>query len=101
AALSDPGQPLVSFELDSPDHLAIQGLGMFRSMPVAGMIRRNIEDWHISDFQARAAGSLSERDNAEHLSSHGENLALVARNLYENHPDRFQALLERMKRHVP
>jgi len=100
-AQTEPGQPLASFELDSPEQLALKGLGLFRQLPVASRIRRHIEDWHTFDFHARSVQHVPELESAEHISRHGENLALVARYLYENHPDRFGALLERMKQRIP
>lgn len=100
-ALTEPGQPLASFELDSPDQLALKGLGLFRHMLLANRLRRHIEDWHTFDFHARSVQQVPELESAEHISRHGENLALVARHLYENHPERFGALLERMKQRIP
>ncbi|MNJ46664.1 hypothetical protein D3C77_417990 [compost metagenome] len=37
----------------------------------------------------------------DHLSVTGDNLQLVARNIYENYPDVFERILERMKARVP
>jgi predicted ATPase len=90
-----------SHELDSPDILAIKGLGQFRRVSVISQLRRLIEGWHLSDLHVPAARPSQEAGYAEHLSPEGDNLPLVTRHLYENHRDLFAALLEHMKRRVP
>lgn len=87
--------------LEDPSVLAIKGLGQFREFRVVAEFRSLIEDWHISDFHIAEARPSSEIGYAEHLSSRGENVAQVAKYLFENHPDRFDAILEVMKRRVP
>ena len=71
--------------LDSPDLLAIKGLGQFQRFEAASAIRSLIENWHVSDFHISAARTSPDAGVAEHLSSEGENLPLVAQFLYENH----------------
>ena len=87
--------------LESPDILAIKGLGQFKQFRVVSEFRQLIENWHISDFHISDARQSPEEGIAEHLSSHGENLALVAQNLYEHHAGEFKKVLEKMKRRVP
>jgi predicted ATPase len=60
-----------------------------------------LENWHISDFHVSEARPSQEEGLAEHLSVRGDNLALVANYLFENHPDRFGSILDAMKRRVP
>jgi predicted ATPase len=60
-----------------------------------------IEAWHVSDFHISEARPSQEAGVAEHLSASGDNLALVARYLFERHPERFQAVLDKMHVHVP
>lgn len=88
--------------LDSPSTLAIKGLGQFQRFKAANAFRQLIENWHISDFHINLArGSKDAAGFSEHLSVNGENIQLVANNLYQNHPDRFQKVIEVMKRRVP
>lgn len=86
----------------SPDVLAIKGLGQFERFKAASAFRHLIENWHVSDFHINLArGSKDAAGYDEHLSVTGDNLQLVARNIYENYPDVFQTIIERMKHRVP
>jgi predicted ATPase len=85
----------------APDILAIKGLGQFERFKAASAFRAMIEDWHISDFHVSAARPTQEDGFAEHLSTRGDNLSLVASYLFENHPDEFNRVLEAMRRRVP
>jgi predicted ATPase len=88
-------------ELDSPDILAIKGLGQFERFKAASAFRLMIENWHVSDFHVSDARPSQEDGFAEHLSTRGDNLPLVANYLYEQHRERFDRVLEAMKRRVP
>lgn len=56
----------------------------------------------MSDFHINLArGSKEAIGDYEHLSVSGDNLQLVARNIYENHPDVFQQIVTAMKHRVP
>jgi predicted ATPase len=89
-------------QLESPDILAIKGLGQFQRFKAASALRQLIENWHVSDFHISAARGRKEATGVvEHLSETGENLPRVAQYLYENHPEVFQSILQRMKRRVP
>lgn len=88
-------------ELDAPDILAIKGLGQFERFKAASAFRMMIENWHISDFHISEARPSQEDGFAEHLSTRGENLSLVANHLYENHPKNFKRVLQAMQRRVP
>jgi predicted ATPase len=87
--------------LDSQDILAIKGLGQFQRFKAATAFRQLIENWHVSDFHISAARGSKDAAYAEHLSTTGDNLPLVAQYLYENHPDVFNNVLEKMKHRVP
>ncbi|MFA7605616.1 MAG: AAA family ATPase [Rhodocyclaceae bacterium] len=85
-----------------PDSLAISGLGQFERFKAANAFRRLIENWHVSDFHISAArGSKDAVGIDDHLSVTGDNLQLVARNIYENHPDVFERIVQRMRQRVP
>ena len=88
-------------KLGGPDILAIKGLGQFERFKAASAFRNFIENWHVSDFHISEARSSRDAGYAEHLSPTGEDLPLVAQYMYENHPDVFQQLLQRMKERVP
>lgn len=87
--------------LDSPDILAIKGLGQFQRFEAASAFRNLIENWHVSDFHISAARGTQDAGYAEHLSAQGENLPLVTQYLYENHRDRFNKILKAMELRVP
>lgn len=88
--------------LDSPDILAIKGLGQFQRFKAANSFRMLIESWHVSDFHINVARGRKEAIGfADHLSVSGDNLPLVAQNYLENYPEQFKTILERMKNRVP
>lgn len=88
--------------LNSPDMLAIKGLGQFQRFKAANAFRELIENWHVSDFHINAArGSKDAAGASDHLSVSGDNLQLVANNLLENHPKIFRKIIDRMKMRVP
>ncbi|AXJ00707.1 putative ATPase [Cyclonatronum proteinivorum] len=88
-------------KLGSPDILAIKGLGQFDRFKAASAFRSFIENWHVSDFHISEARPVREAGYAEHLSPRGDNLALVAQFMFENHREVFDALLEKMAQRVP
>ncbi|MEO0407711.1 MAG: AAA family ATPase [Cyanobacteria bacterium P01_A01_bin.135] len=89
-------------ELDSPDILAIKGLGQFEKFKAASAFRKLIENWHISDFHiSDARGSKDAAGYEEHLSNSGDNLQLFARNIYENHRKIYEDIIEAMRHRVP
>ncbi len=89
-------------QLDSPDILAVKGLGQFQRFKAAKAFREMLENWHVSDFHINLArGSKDAAGYAEHLSVTGDNLQLVANHIYENYPDKFQTIIRKMKERVP
>lgn len=89
------------FELEDTSVLAIKGLGQFKGFRVVSEFRSLIENWHISDFHITEARPSADAGIEEHLSTSGDNIAQVAKYLYDNHPDIFKKILEAMKRRVP
>jgi len=87
--------------LDSPDILALKGLGQFKRFEAASQLRELIEGWTVSDFHIADARAEPDAAPAEHLSATGDNLALYAQFLKENHPDIFAELLKKMATRVP
>lgn len=89
------------YALDEPSVLAIKGLGQFKEFRVVAEFRSLIESWHISDFHIAEARPSAEVGFSEHLSTRGDNVAQVAQYIYEHHRDRFDKILEVMRRRVP
>ena len=90
-----------SQRLESPDILAIKGLGQFERFQVVSSFRHLIEGWHLSDFHIHAARPSQEAGYAEHLTAEGDNLPLVTQYLYEQHPEVFDHILTCMQQRVP
>lgn len=97
----DTAEQRADYKLDEPDILAIKGLGQFKDFRIVAEFRSLIESWQISDFHIAEARPSSEEGYAEHLSTRGDNLAQVAQYLYTYHPERFNQVLDAMKRRVP
>jgi predicted ATPase len=87
--------------LESPEILALKGLGQFEKFKTISTFRRLIEHWHLSNFHIEDARPSQESAYAEHLSPQGANLPLVTQYLYERHPEVFTRILERMSQRVP
>jgi predicted ATPase len=88
-------------KLDSPETLAIKGLGQFERFKAASAFRQLIENWHVSDFHINSARGDKEEEDAEHLSPSGDNLPSMARYLHEKHPGAFDAIRRKMQERVP
>jgi len=87
--------------LDSPEILALKALGQFKRFEAASQLRELIEGWSVSDFRIESARPEPDAAPAEHLSETGDNLALYAQYLNENHRDVFAGLLKKMAARVP
>ena len=81
--------------LDSPDILAIKGLGQFQKFNAISSFRRLLENWYVSNFQIHAAQNIEDTGLSEHLSTTGDNLAQVTKYIYENYPDTFKKILDK------
>jgi len=89
-------------ELEGSDILAIKGLGQFQKFKAANAFRNIIENWHLSDFHInKARGTKDAAGYDEHLSVSGDNLQLVANNLFQNYEEIFSKIIEKMKQRVP
>lgn len=86
--------------LSSRDTLAIKGLGQFERFKAARAFRNLIEHWHISDFHISSARGDKEAQDAQHLSATGDNLPSVARYLFEQHPEEFKKVKQKMRDRV-
>ncbi|ODV39265.1 hypothetical protein BFG60_1255 [Microcystis aeruginosa NIES-98] len=88
-------------QLESNDILAIKGVGQFQRFKAATAFRSLIENWHVSDFHISEARGSKEISYAEHLSPTGDNIATVAQYIYQQYPEIFEQILEKMKQRVP
>ena len=88
-------------KLDSPDILAIKGLGQFKDFIAIAAFRKLVEDWYVSDFRIDAARDRHEAEYGEQLTRSGDNLAVVAKYIYDNYPNAFEDIIEKMKVRVP
>ena len=84
-------------KLDSPDILAIKGLGQFKEFEAISAFRKLVEDWYVSDFRIDAARERQEIIYGEQLSRNGDNLAIVAKYIHDEHPELFADILDKMK----
>ena len=87
--------------LESADILAIKGLGQFKNFVAVNKFRMLIEDWFVADLRVDSARERQESMYSEKLSRTGDNLAVVTKYLYENYPEKFQTILNKMKERVP
>lgn len=87
--------------LDSPDILAIKGLGQFQKFKAISAFRRLLDDWYVSNFQIQEARGIEDVGFSEHLSTSGNNLAQVTRYIWENHKDVFDTILNKFRKRVP
>ena len=101
SAMKGTDQKKRKFKLDDPSTLAIKSFGQLQEFPIVSEFRKYIENWHISDFQIADARPSADVGYAEHLSTRGDNVALVAKYLYENHPQQFNRVLQAMRQRVP
>ena len=88
-------------QLESQDILAIKGLGQFQRFKAASAFRSLIENWHVSDFHISEARGSKDALYAEHLSPTGDNMAVVAQYIYQEYPEIFQQILDKMRDRVP
>ncbi len=90
----------VEQRLDSPDILAVSALGKLKDFHAVSSLRRLIEDWSVYDLHIDEARNRVRNGAADTLVQTGENLALVAKFLYEKHPERFQKILKKMEERI-
>jgi predicted ATPase len=88
--------------LDSPDILAIKGLGQFSEFEAIATFRKMVENWTVSDFRIADAQNNDQKDiESEHLSKNGDNLSQVAKYIFENYPEQWQEIAKKMEERIP
>ena len=88
-------------KLESPDILAIKGLGQFKEFTAIASFRKMIEDWYVADLRIDAARERHESEYSERLSRTGDNLSDVAKYIYDNYPEVFNDIIRKMSQRVP
>jgi predicted ATPase len=89
-------------ELESPDILAIKGLGQFQRFKTISAFRRLLENWYVADFTiAKTKNTSSKAVVAAHLSSDGDNLSQVTKYMHDRYPEIFRIVLEKMRQRIP
>lgn len=88
-------------QLESPDILAIKGLGQFKNFETISSLRRIIEDWHVSDFRIDATRERNDVKYTERLTRTGDNLSVVTKFIHDNNPDLFNKIIKKIKCYVP
>ncbi len=88
-------------KLKSPDILAVKGLSQFEKFPAVVALGNLIEHWHLSDFHINMARPEPIGGYAEHLSSEGENIALVIEFLYKKHRSIFNDITKKLADRIP
>ncbi len=91
----------IEVPLSSPDTLAVDALGQLAENPRAVALRDFIMGWHASCLSFEDAGRRPEAGPQDRLSNTGGNLANVIRHLSEEHPQRWELILSRLRERVP
>lgn len=88
-------------KLESPDILAIKGLGQFKEFAAIASFRKLIDDWYVADLRIDAARERHESAYSERLSRTGDNLSDVTKYIYDNYPEVFNEITKKMSERVP
>lgn len=88
-------------KLESPDILAIKGLGQFKEFAAIASFRKLIDDWYVADLRIDAARERHESAYSERLSRTGDNLSDVTKYIYDNYPEVFNEITRKMSERVP
>jgi len=87
--------------LDSPDLLAVSGLGQLSRYPQVAALRRFITGWYLSYLNIDHARTQPVAGPQERLSATGDNLANVIQYLAERHPKRLDRIFAVLGDRVP
>ncbi len=88
-------------KLDSPDLLAVSGLGQLSRYPQVAALRRFITGWYLSYLNIDHARAQPVAGPQERLSATGDNLANVIQYLGERHPKRLDRIFAVLGDRVP
>jgi predicted ATPase len=88
-------------ELEDKRKLGIATLGSLKQHPRISAFRKFIEGWYLSYFHPNAARSLPLAGPQKHLNVNGDNLGNVVQFMEREHPQKFQAILNRIAEKIP
>ena len=88
-------------KLEDRRKLGIATLGALKQHPRISAFRRFIEGWYLSYFTPDAARSLPLAGPQSRLNIHGDNLGNVVQFMEREHPERFQAILNKIADKIP
>ncbi|HSV74413.1 MAG TPA: AAA family ATPase [Chthonomonadales bacterium] len=91
----------IDVPLKSADLLAVNALGQFAEHPRVAALRDFITGWYVSYLSADSARGQPEAGPQERMTKTGDNLANVIQYLAEQHVDRFERVIDVLRRRVP
>jgi predicted ATPase len=97
----DEAEKKVFFDLDSPDQLAVNAVGQFKSHPRVAALRRFISGWYLSYLSISEERQSPPAGPQEKLSQSGDNITNVLQYLKENYPERLELVIDALKEAVP
>lgn len=81
--------------------LATATVTRLKSHPYLSSFRDFVEGWYMSYFTPDAARNINQKGAQQHLNRSGDNLSNVVEFMMDEHPERFQAVLERIASKIP
>ena len=90
-----------SYQLTSPDLLAVNTLGQLQDHPRATALRRFITGWYLSYLTAPGLRRTRDSGGARRLSATGENLGNVLQHLQQSDPEHLSSLFGKLAERVP
>ena len=91
----------VSVELDSCQTLGISTLGHLKDHPKISAFRKFMAGWYLSYFTPDAARDIPRIGAQKHLNRDGSNLGNVVQFMEQNHPEKFQTVLDTIAGKIP
>lgn len=97
----EEGATQLEIKLEDNDRLGITTLGQLSEHPRIVGLRAYIESWYLSYFVPDAARRLPPAGAQKHLDRTGENLGNVVQYLERNYKNRFEGILEKIRKRIP
>ncbi|MBQ7585425.1 MAG: AAA family ATPase [Desulfovibrionaceae bacterium] len=85
------------YELESPDILALKGLGQFKDFVVVADLRKFIEDWSFLDFSIEVAKELKKACLGGFLTPRADNLLQVVKDICDHYPKLFKEIMVKIR----
>lgn len=95
------GEQGITLSDKSKDKLAVSILARVGDFPRCEYLYYFIENWYMSYFTPDAARNINQKGAQQHLNRSGDNLSNVVEFMMDEHPERFQAVLERIASKIP